>query len=164
MPEEDHNPYFQWRDDDGVVWEFDYIVTQLESEGPERLMVRPYSPHWKVRWTDWADLPASQGDPPQEVMDHFFGPKFLTVTLVHVYHGHGPMDGEFWLVAEYDEDLSAYRLYGIEPLSSYVVISNPGGEDEITAGAVIKVNPEYLIGYVLQPEQLAGFTNPYVND
>ena len=48
-------PYPCWMDGDGVVWEFNYIVTQLEEEGPE------YRPFWNgvgkpSRWVKVAEL------------------------------------------------------------------------------------------------------------
>jgi len=84
------SPICLWVSPDGAIIEFRYIVTQHESEGPERLEFRTVGevvdlPHYREDnepWQDWAELPADQGEPPKEVMEHFHGPliKYITCT------------------------------------------------------------------------------------
>lgn len=76
------NPYFRtW--EYGRTWEWDYIVTHTEAEGPERLMFReaPRPKEGVPDWEEWDD--AKMGEPPKEVTEHFHGPLFKTGEMTY---------------------------------------------------------------------------------
>jgi hypothetical protein len=72
------SPTCLWVSPDGAIYEFRYIVTMTEAEGPERLEFRLRGDIIDLKdpgdeWLTWSDLPADQGEPPKEVIEHFHG-------------------------------------------------------------------------------------------
>jgi len=85
------DPTYVWHGVDDDLIEFRYVVTQGENEGPEYMEYRPlgmknYNGEFTVgvvhkassfslgslsEWIRWND--AEDGEPPDEVQDHFFG-------------------------------------------------------------------------------------------
>jgi len=77
---------FFWKDPDGIIWEFNYVVTHTESEGPEYtesrivgavtsgdVVVFEQTPgKWtRVEESDWEALPSEMKN---KFHAHFFGP------------------------------------------------------------------------------------------
>jgi hypothetical protein len=85
----------------------------------------------------------------------------IEVTIIGMFDDSGTFGGRFWLVAAKATDYAErdVNLY-LTDVSFYEVVSNPGGEDEITVGAVIRVQPEDLDSPI-RYEDLPDHLRPY---